>query len=203
MASNTRTTKLMAINAMLSIIGESSTNTITGTLPFEVDLALSILDETIREILQDSYVFNTEYDITVVPSVDSLLIVQDHWVRVTSSNPNDPEEFVIREISVGSNTYCLYSLKDKTKIFISSVDIDIVYLLDWADLPEPAKRYATIRAGRVYADRLVGSTNIRQFTQQDEFEAKAHLLNYETGVDRLNMILDSAETTQALNRSIR
>tara|TARA_R100001530_G_C4288781_1_gene147470 strand:+ start:227 stop:826 length:600 start_codon:yes stop_codon:yes gene_type:complete len=195
------TTKLQAVNTMLSVIGESSTNTLTGTVPFEVSLAEDILDEVIKELCQDSYVFNTELDITVIPDVSNHLIAQSHWVRVQAAD-SETDEYVLREITPGSGSYLLYSMTDKTNEFTSSVSVNIVYLLEFANLPEAAKRYCTIRAARVYADRLVGSKDIRAFSQVDELEARAKLLNYEVGVDKLNVLRDNSHARNLINRRI-
>jgi hypothetical protein len=195
------TTKLQAVNTMLSVIGESSTNTLTGTVPFEVSLAEDILDEVIKELCQDSYVFNTELDITVIPDVSNHLIAQSHWVRVQAAD-SETDEYVLREITPGSGSYLLYSMTDKTNEFTSSVSVNIVYLLEFANLPEAAKRYCTIRAARVYADRLVGSKDIRAFSQVDELEARAKLLNYEVGVDKLNALRDNSHARNLINRRI-
>ena len=195
------TTKLQAVNTMLSVIGESSTNTLTGTVPFEVSLAEDILDEVIKELCQDSYVFNTELDITVIPDVSNHLIAQSHWVRVQAAD-SETDEYVLREITPGSGSYLLYSMTDKTNEFTVSVSVNIVYLLEFANLPEAAKRYCTIRAARVYADRLVGSKDIRAFSQVDELEARAKLLNYEVGVDKLNVLRDNSHARNLINRRI-
>jgi len=195
------TTKLQAVNTMLSVIGESSTNTLTGTVPFEVSLAEDILDEVIKELCQDSYVFNTELDITVIPDVSNHLIAQSHWVRVQAAD-SETDEYVLREITPGSGSYLLYSMTDKTNEFTSSVSVNIVYLLEFANLPEAAKRYCTVRAARVYADRLVGSKDIRAFSQVDELEARAKLLNYEVGVDKLNVLRDNSHARNLINRRI-
>lgn len=195
------TTKLQAVNTMLSVIGESSTNTLTGTVPFEVSLAEDILDEVIKELCQDSYVFNTELDITVIPDISNHLIAQSHWVRVQAAD-SETDEYVLREITPGSGSYLLYSMTDKTNEFTSSVSVNIVYLLEFANLPEAAKRYCTVRAARVYADRLVGSKDIRAFSQVDELEARAKLLNYEVGVDKLNALRDNSHARNLINRRI-
>lgn len=190
-----QTTKLEAINVLLGVIGEATTNTLAGTLPFEVSLAVQILDETVREICQDSYVFNTEVDITMTPNVSDNISVPAHYIQVRSVS----EEYVIR---YNSGSPILYSMREKTSTFTADITVEIVYLLDFEDLPEAAKRYASIRAARVYADRLVGSKDIRAFTALDEQQAKAKLGNYEHAVDKINMLSDNTGVSSALNRRI-
>lgn len=176
---------------MLQVINESSVTTITGTLPFEVSLAIDILDETIRELLQDSYVFNTEREVVLTPNVSNNISVPSNYVQIW----NTGNDYVIRN-------GLLYSMVDKTSTFTSEVTVDVVYLLDFEDLPEAAKNYCKIRAARVYSDRMVGAKDIRAFTQQDEIEAKAKLMNYVFNVDRPNLLSGNNSINRILRRRI-
>ena len=198
----TATTKLQAINQMLSTIGESPTNTLSGTLPYEVSVAVDILDEVIRELWLDEYVFNYEEDVSVTPDGSNRLIAQSNWIRV---QPSDGlAEYVLRETSVGSGVYMVYDITNKTSTgWTTAKELNVTYMLEYADLPEAAKRYVTIRAARVYADRLMASPDVRAFTERDELEAKSKLLNYETSIDEPNMLRDNPDTYSMLNRRIR
>ena len=110
-------------------------------------------------------------------------------------NQGSGEDYVIRSGKV-------YSMKDKTDTFTvgDTITITGVYLLDFLDLPEAAKRYCVIRAARTYADRMVGSKDIRAFSERDELEAKAKLTDYEFGIDRINMLNDSTSVSNSLIR---
>ena len=192
------TTKLEAVNIMLNTIGESSTTTLSGTLPFEVAVAETTLDEVAKEMQMDSYVFNTEYGVVLLPVTNAStgltkIPVTTNYLRI--ENTYDYEEYTIRQ-------GFLYSMREKTDLISSQVTVDVIYALDFIDLPEAAKRYCNIRAARVYADRLVGSKDIRAFSQMDEFEAKSKLMNYEAGVDNVNMLRDNRDTFSVINRRI-
>ena len=191
-----RTTKLKAINVMLGVIGESSVNTITGTNPFEVSLAIDILDEICRELTQDKFVFNFEDDVSLVPEVAGYIIVPADYSQVRGQ---DGKEYIIRD---DGGIEKLYNIQGRTFIFTATLKADVVFLLDFEDLPEAGKRYCLIRAARVYADRLVGSKDIRAFTERDEIEAKAKLANYQHGVGKVNMLSQSSSVRKILNRSI-
>jgi hypothetical protein len=57
------TTKLEAVNIMISVIGESPVNTLSGTsVPVTVTQAVHALDETSKAIQSEGWHFNTEYD---------------------------------------------------------------------------------------------------------------------------------------------
>jgi hypothetical protein len=200
MTSLTRTTKLLAINTMLTTIGESQTNTLTGTLPWEVDLAVSILDETVRELCLSKYVFNFEKEISIIPDGSNRLLAASNYIQMEPADTGDTNEYVLRPITSGSTTFMVYDITNKTSSFTSTKSFNVTYLLDYEELPEAAKRFVTIRAARVYADRLMASAEVRAFTQVDEIEAKAKLEEYAYGVDRNNMLIDSPDTYNFLNR---
>ena len=190
------TTELEAVNTMLQTIGESSVTTLSGTLPYEVSVAVTVLKEVAREICMDSYVFNTEEDrvLTANGSTGKIsAIAPEDYVQIR--NQGSGEDYVIRSGFV-------YSMLQKTNVFAvnSTITITGVFLLDFLDLPEAAKRYCVIRAARTYADRMVGSKDIRAFSERDELEAKAKLNDYEFGVDRINMLGDSSTVAYSLVR---
>lgn len=200
MTSLTRTTKLQAINVILTTIGESQTNTITGTLPWETDLAVSILDETVRELCLNKWVFNFEKEISIIPDGSNRLLVASNYIQVEPADTADKNEYVMRPISAGSSTFMIYDITNKTSTFTAAKSFNVTYLLDFEELPEAAKRYVTIRAARVYADRLMASGEVRAFTERDEVEAKAKIEEYSYGVDKNNMLLDSPDTYNFLDR---
>lgn len=180
---------------MLQTIGESSVTTLSGTLPYEVSAAQTILNEVIREVCMDSYVFNTEEDRVLTADGSGQYSATSPQDYVQIQNQSTAEVYTIRNGLV-------YSMKDKTDTFNAGDTITItgVYLLDFLDLPEAAKRYCLIKAARIYADRLVGSRDIRAFTERDEHEARAKLLDYEFGVGKTNMLRGSASVANVLVR---
>lgn len=108
-------------------------------------------------------------------------------------NQSSGEDYVIR------GGY-LYSMKNRSSVFTDTVTATVVYLLDFLELPEAAKRYCVIRAARTFADRMVGSKDIRAFSERDEMEAKAKLADYEFGVDKINMLGGSSTVAFSLVR---
>ena len=62
------TTKLEAINSMMTAIGESPVNTITQATTTDVSIALSILENVSREIQSQGWFFNTDLKYTLNPN---------------------------------------------------------------------------------------------------------------------------------------
>jgi len=52
-------------------------------------------------------------------------------------------------------------------------------LVPWDDLPEPARRYITLRSARILQDRQVGSKELTQIGIREEVVALAALREYD------------------------
>ena len=164
----TKTTKLQAINTMLSTIGEPPINSLTAQRADSV-IALNILDETSREVLSYGWHFNTEEDVQMVPDTsDDSIYIADTIVKVDVTADNYNYDIVIR----GNR---LYNRKTNSFVFLEPIKVIQVKLMDFDEMPEAAKRYITIRAARVFQDRMVGSEKIHGFTMQDEVQALARM----------------------------
>ncbi len=190
----TTTTALQAVNTMLQTIGESAVTDLDDPA-YEVAAAVTVLDEVVRDVCLDSYVFNTEEDRVLTANGSGKYVATSPEPYVQIRNQGSGEDYVIRSGFV-------YSMKDKTDTFTAGDTITItgVYLLEFLELPEAAKRVSVIRAARTFADRMVGSKDIRAFSERDEMEAKAKLADYEFGVDKINMLGDSSTVAFSLVR---
>ena len=175
----TRTTHLEAINTMLSTIGESPVNSLTGSLPTDASMAKNILDEVNREVQSGGWKFNTSYKATLSRDTNNKIPVANDVMHIElnplleSKSSNDP---VIR----GS---FLYNLAKETFIFDKNFEnVQIVHLLDFEQIPEQARRYITIRASRIFHDRTLGANALHRFSRQDELVALSILKQSEASV---------------------
>ncbi len=175
----TRTTHLEAINTMLSTIGESPVNSLTGSLPTDASMAKNILDEVNREVQSGGWKFNTSYKATLSRDTNNKIPVANDVMHIElnplleSKSSNDP---VIR----GS---FLYNLAKESFIFDKNFEnVQIVHLLDFEQIPEQARRYITIRASRIFHDRTLGANALHRFSRQDELVALSILKQSEASV---------------------
>lgn len=175
----TRTTHLEAINTMLSTIGESPVNSLTGSLPTDASMAKNILDEVNREVQSGGWKFNTSYKATLSRDTNNKIPVANDVMHIElnplleSKTSNDP---VIR----GS---FLYNLAKESFIFDKNFEnVQIVHLLDFEQIPEQARRYITIRASRIFHDRTLGANALHRFSRQDELVALSILKQSEASV---------------------
>lgn len=172
----TKTTKLQAINTMLSVVGEPPVNSLTSQRA-DSFIAQSLLDEVSREVLTYGWQFNTEDNITMTPETTTgYLYIGDSVVRVDM----DPRYDDTYDIVVRGNR--LYNRKTNSYTFTAPIQVQQVVLMDFDDLPEIAKRYITVRAARIFQDRMVGATTLHAFTATDEVVALTKLQEYENEV---------------------
>ena len=172
----TKTTKLQAINTMLSVVGEPPVNSLT-TQRADSFIAQSILDEVSREVLTYGWQFNTEDNVTLSPdSSTGFIYISDSVVRVDmDSRYDETYDIVIR----GNR---IYNRKTNSFVFTEELIAQRVILMDFEDLPEVAKRYITIRAARIFQDRVVGAQTLHAFTATDELVALTKMQEYENEV---------------------
>jgi len=197
------TTELESINIMLAAVGESPVNNLTGTLPVDAQQALSILNEQSRMIQSEGWSFNTEIDVTLPKDNFKKVALGVDVLRV---DPNIHHHPNIDAIQRGLK---MYDRLNNTFEFDQDLICTIVYFRDFTEIPEPARNYITIKAARIFIDRLIGDNNLRAYNQQDEARARAVLLETDTengdhnllrGDPSLTNVFDTYSPSNALIR---
>ena len=124
---------------------------------------------------------NTQFDVSLSPDGNGDILLADNIVRIDieyrtrgtgSTSLSDTRDITQR----GGK---LFNRTDNTYTFTKAVEAMVVYLLDWDDLPEPARRFITVRSARIFQDRMVGSEAHHGFSQEDEVRARALLREFE------------------------
>ena len=164
------TTELEAINIMLAAIGEAPVNSLIGTLPVDVKLAQSTLTEFNKEIQSEGWSFNTEIDVTLTRDASNQIALSQDILRI---DPNIHQHPTIDAIQRGLKLYDRLNNKFE---FDEDLICTVIYLRTFEEIPEPARRYITIKAARVFVDRLVGDQGLRSYTEEDEVRARAILM---------------------------
>ena len=162
------TTELESVNQMLGHIGEAPINSLadTAALPISASTALNVLREVAKEVQTEEWHFNTITDYEPILEADGKLRLPDNTLFVDGVKSTD---------DVVQRGLYLYNRKDRTSIFTSTIKVDLTTQLDWDDLPEPARRYITLRASRIFQGRLVGSRELEALIAVDEVQARARL----------------------------
>ena len=197
------TTELESINIMLAAIGEAPVNSLTGTVPVDVRLAQSTLTETNKEVQSEGWSFNTEIDVTLVRDASKQVALSTDVLRI---DPNIHQHTDIDAIQRGLK---LYDRLNNKYEFEEDLICTVVYFRTFEEIPEPARRYITIKAARIFVDRLVSDDGLRTYTQQDETRARAILMetdlsnadhNILRGDPSLTSVFDTYNPSRALIR---
>ena len=190
------TTKLEAVNTMISVIGEAPVNTITGqtSLPITAIQALSTLDETSRAVQSEGWHCNTEHEYELTPdSVTSKITLPKNTLKF------DLDPLLYTDSDPVQRGLKLYDRKNHTELWTKSVKGTITFELEFEDLPEQIRYYVTVKAARIFANRFIGNREIEGFTLREEVEAKARAIDSDSeNADRT--IFDNYSVLRVLDR---
>lgn len=181
-------TELEAVNILLTTIGEAPVNTLTGNQVTDVSIANQVLNEVSREVQSQGWHFNTEQRVPLTPNSNSQIPIPANVSRIDTPYFNA----VVKSEK-------LFDLTERSYTFTDVVYADIVYYQDFVELPDVAKRYITVRAARIFSDRMLNSETIHKMTSRDEELALINLREYEGDTADFNM-MDSYSVARVLNR---
>lgn len=188
------TTELEAVNVMLSNIGESPVNTLDDNDVVDAGIAKTILKSISREVQSQGLWFNTDVERSFVPTIDNRIQLPVNTLRVdTAGTDRTSKDFVQRGRFLWDRVNHTYDITE-------SVLLNLVLGLDFEELPESARRYITVRAARIFQERMLGTPTISSFNQQDEGMARAMLMSEDLEASDHNMLTDSYSTQYTLQR---
>ncbi len=172
-------TKLAAVNIVLSNIGQAPVTEIDNDNPMVV-MASNTIDEVSNSIQSEGWVFNTERAYPFTPQADKKIRIPENVLQLDSPYLS-PLELVIRE-------GFLYDKREHTYYFDQQLDLDVVWLVKFDDMPDAFKQYVIMRAANLFAGRSVGSAEAVKFGEKEEAQARAAAMQYETSQGDYNML---------------
>jgi len=175
------TSELEAVNAMLVTIGETPVNTIEDTTVADAQIALDTLRRVSREVQKKGWTFNTEKNYPLPPTspTPGEIKLPNNVLRVDA---------VIPQKDVVQRGFRLYDRENHTYLFDETLQAEMVVALLFDELPEAARQYIYLRSARVFQDLMLGSQTIHGFTQLEEQQAWAGLLEAEADVGDYNIL---------------
>tara|TARA_R110002153_G_scaffold188816_1_gene341697 strand:- start:365 stop:958 length:594 start_codon:yes stop_codon:yes gene_type:complete len=182
-------TELEAVNVLLTTIGEQPVNTLIGNQVTDVKIAEQIINEVSREVQSQGWHFNTEDRVPLAPDNNNEINIPATAARIDLEDTN---------VTVRGGK--LYNLTDRTYTFDTTAYAVIVYYQDFLELPDPAKRYITVRASRIYSDRMINSETMHKLLSRDEQKALTDLKEFEGDTGDFNM-MDSYSVSRVMNRN--
>ena len=188
------TSKLDAINSMLIGIGEAPVNTINSGLQ-EAEIAAITLDTISREVQSAGWAFNTDIRYSLSPNSSNNITLPLNTLRVDTTNllRNYDTDVIEREGK-------LYDRTKNSFEFTATVEVDIIFLFDFEELPEIARRYITLRAGRKFQENIIGSGEMTQLQFKDEQQALFNLREADAQNSDFN-IFDNYDIFSAIDRN--
>jgi len=173
MATN-KTTRIEAINTMLSVIGEPPVNSLTGVNRADVLIASSILDDVSREVQAEGWHFNTDSKVPFIADSVGVIAVPDNVLRLELTEATYGIDLVTRDGKIFNK----FNLSSTWNVG-ATIYCTVVYLFEFDTLPQAARHYITLRAARIFSNRMVGDKAHNDYNSNDEFRALITLKEYE------------------------
>lgn len=171
--------KLNAVNEMLRALPARPVTSLTDPENVNASLASTALDETLDEVLQKGYRFNTE-ERELVRDEDGKYPIPSSVLSVEIVSPLDA--------SIAQSGQYLYDFTNDTDVFTVDVCAKLVYRRSFADLPFPVANYIVKKAKRRFKRDIQGPSQADSFLAQEEQEAMVELNRYDIEARKLNLI---------------
>ena len=163
--------KLDMINTCLLAIGETPfiEGTLVDTLPLGTDgeTAKRIVETTMIEVQSRGWFFNTDYDFVLTPDVNDFITLPPSTLRV-DFGILERNRYVVKGGKV-------YDYLDQTYKIYEPLTADIVWLIDYQELPPEAYEYISLRSARKFQQKVIGSVETDTFTVRDEADSLVNL----------------------------
>ena len=169
-------TELSAVNNILGAIGQSPLTTLNFDNP-EIAFIYNLLRDANVDTQAEGWHFNTEKHVKYTPdSVTGKIAIGND---ILSMDVHD--NHIRREYNLVRRNGFLYDKQDHTDDFstIDSIDLDVVRLYNFEDLPIVFRRFITYRASAAAATQLVANPNLVRLLTNQAGLARAALQEYE------------------------
>ena len=169
-------TELSAVNSILGAIGQAPVTSLVYDNP-EIAFIYNLLRDANVDTQAEGWHFNTEKHVAYAPdAVTGKIAIANDVLQLDVSNG-----WSRRNYDVVRRSGYLYDKIDHTDDFssIDSIDLDVVKLQNYEDLPIIFRRYITYRASRMAATQLVANPNLVKLIAQQEALSRAALMEYE------------------------
>lgn len=174
------TTKLEAINTMLSCIGQSPLSSLEGTKSYYTVMALQILEKECKRVLLEGWQFNTEEDYELRPDINNQIAITDDMLLVYFP------QYCGNRYVVRNNK--LYDKDKHTFEIKQSLKCRVVWNFEFEAIPENFKHYVMISSAYKFCKRALGSQTESAYTKEDVIEAYKDLQGYELETGNYSII---------------
>lgn len=182
------TTKLKAVNILLAGMGENPIDSLEAIQSSLAEKAVSALDESSVTIQAKGWAWNSEEDYPLPPNDAGDVPLPVNTIRISRVYHSGGDQLVQRGQRV-------YNRTDHTFTFPEgeNVKVDIIFKLDWDDIPEFAKHPIFYIAQRRLQMRELTSTAIDQAIAGDVEAAITLLEQAEDAQGPANALTDNRD----------
>lgn len=166
-------TELSAVNSILGSIGQAPVTQLNTENP-EISFIYNIFRESMVDVQNEGWVFNREDHVPLKPDQSGYIYVPADTLRLDISGGQ-----IDRSKDVVMRNGRLYDKVEHTDVFTDTIEVDIVRIYDFADLPSVFQRYITTRAASRAATQLVSNPQLVQLLGQQEAMTRAACIEYE------------------------
>lgn len=160
-------TKIQMINQCLLAIGEVvlPEGTLIEDLPIGTDARTAefYVVKVMKQVQNIGWFFNTDYSFKFTPDSNNFITAPANLLRI------DPGLTGNRGSLIKKGTR-FYDLNRKSFKFTDDVYADAIWLVDYSELPVSAFDYIAMRAARQFQQSVIGSTELANFTTNDELD---------------------------------
>lgn len=175
----TADTMLDAVNEIIGSIGESPVNSIENPTNVDVINAIRILNSVNRKVQSKGWSFNVTEEYKLNPDVFTKKIKWNGnflFIRGT-----DGTQYIKK------GDY-LYDFTNKKYTFDNAIEVEVILLVDFEDMPDPMRQYITARASREFQIRYLGDSALTEELARYEMEAWQAVQEYELTMNNFTML---------------
>ena len=188
-------TELSAVNSILGAIGQSPVTSLVFDNP-EISFIYNLLRDSNVDIQNEGWHFNTEKHVTYTPdSVTGKIVIGNDILRMDVTDGWWKSQYDV--VKRGGFLYDKYDHTDDWSD-TTSINLDIVRLLTFEDLPMVFQRLIIARASARAAVQLISNPQLSSMLGQQEALARAACQEYECNQGNHTMFgfpEDSVHTT--------
>ena len=190
-----RTSFLNAVNRVLQMLGEAPVNSLQGQFGLAKQ-AEDSLNDVSRTLQTEGWSFNTDLEKTLERNSSNEIELSSNVSRVVVDNLEYPDIDVVQR---GDK---LYDRRNNRYTFDEDLIVDMTTILEWDLLPEHARQYITIKAGRQLQEAIIGSSDLTKLNLTQELEARSAFLEEETSKTEHSMLRGNLNRTSPINTYI-
>lgn len=192
------TTELEAVNMMLMSIGKSPVNTLAVAGVNDVSWAQQTLYTVCRDVQHTRYWFNREDSYPITANGSNQILLPASVLDICPTDRTQP--LVERNGMLYDNSNQTFDLTVGGWLQTGKLLCDVTWCFPYEQLPQSARMYIAMRAGRQFQATAIGSQILYQFTKEMELEAKAELVRSELKNSGTNRFTSPTRNNRIFNR---